>query len=60
MRNYDVLKAKVNEFMAQQARSVVERAWEAEEEAQSKLNMSRRPSLLRSQRPSQSSRGQRG
>ncbi len=60
IRNYDVLQAEVDNFVAEQARSArsaVDRAWEAEQEARNELNTSRR---AQSQRPPQSSRGRRG
>lgn len=59
-RNHAQLQAEVDEWQAQQAqqsRSAVERAWEANEEEQEELNANRTTPL---QRPQQSSRGRRG
>ena len=55
LRNFEVLQAEVDEFVAHQTRIAVDGAWEAEEEAQNELNINR--TTQSQSRPPHSSRG---
>lgn len=58
LRNYELLHAEVDEFIARQTQTVVQRAWEAEEEARNELDSNR--TTQPQGRPPHSSRGRRG